>query len=275
MRYPEIFAILVVIGCIILTGCTQSSGTSPGIPAVPETTSSGPGTPVPTAAVTSVPEQVVTIIHFVSRTKTIRDSEHLFALQVPVEWNVSTHQMMSSGSPYYRTDLIAGNVFTIYTVSITNNQDMAYRDEVRQWSPAPEEKTVVINTISYDRFESASAGKTNVSYIVRRISANERGYVNVITFSANISNRFEKEDFEKVVSSFRYFSGSSASDEPGEEIPLFDPAGKIVPGKAGGLDPRLFDTSDWDSGESSSDGDSSGGDSPGGSSDCGCTGGGP
>jgi uncharacterized membrane protein YgcG len=276
MRYPEIPAILVVIGCIILSGCTQSSGTSPVTPAVPVTTVSGPVTPVPTAAVTSVPGPVVTIIHYVSLTRTIRDSERLFALQVPVEWNVSTRQMMSPGSPVYRTDLIAGNVFTIYTLSSTKNQDLIYRDEVRQWSPAPEKTTVVINNIIFDRFESASGNKTNISYIVRGTSANDRGYISVIVFSANTSNRFEKEDFEKVISSFRYFSGTAASDEPGDEIPLYDTAGKIIPGKAGSLDPRLFDTSDWDSGGSdSSGGDSSGGSSPGGSSDCGCSGGGP
>ena len=277
MRYPGIFAIFIVIGCILLAGCTQSSGTTPVIPVVPETPApgSGPGTLIPTATVTSVPKQVVTIIHYVSQKRTIRDSEHLFALQVPVEWNVSTHQIVRSGSPYYRTDLVAGSVFTIYTFSITKNQDLVYRDEFRHWSPAPIETTVVINNIIFDRFESVSESKTNVSYIVRGTSANERGYVNVIVFSANTSNRFEKEDFETVVSSFRYFRGTAASDEPGEEIPLYDPTGKAVPGKASGLDPRLFDSSDWDSGESSSDGDLSGGDSTGGSSDCGCSGGGP
>ena len=277
MKCPEIFVVLIVIGCILFAGCTQSSGTNPVIPVVPETPvpGSGPGTLIPTAAVTSVPEQVVTLIHYVSQKRTIRDSEHLFALQVPVEWNVSTHQIVRSGYPYYRTDLVAGNVFTIYTLSITKNQVQEYRDEFRHWSPAPIETTVVINNIIFDRFESASDRKTNVSYIVRGKSPNERGYVNVIVFSANTSNRFEKEDFETVVSSFRYFSGTSARDEPGEEIPLYDPAGKTIPGKASGLDPRLFDSSDWDSGESSSDGDSSGGDSTGGSSDCGCSGGGP
>ena len=60
--------------------------------------------------------------------------------------------------------------------------------------------------IIYDRFESTSNGKTTVAYVARKGSANERGYASVLVFTADTSNRFEKEDFEKIVSSFRYFS---------------------------------------------------------------------
>jgi hypothetical protein len=78
---------------------------------------------------------------------------------------------------------------------------------------------VTINDIIYDRFESASNGKTTVGYVARKGSANERGYASVLVFTADTSNRFEKEDFEKIVASFRYFSGSSAITLPGSEIP--------------------------------------------------------
>jgi hypothetical protein len=268
MRHPKIFLVLVVIGCILLAGCTQSSKTLPATTAVPQTTVTGSesGTLVPPVAATSVPRQVVTVIHYVSQIREIKDSELLFALQVPVEWNVSTCQLMRSDYPDYRTDLVADNVFSIYSYGITNNQDRAYRDEFRQWSPAPTETTVTINDITYDRFESTADGKTTVSYIVHKSSANERGYASVLVFTARDSNRFEKEDFEKVVSSFRYYGRDDISTMPGEEIPLYDLSGNVVSHK--GVGGGSLAWGQWEG--DSSEGGSTGGDSSGESSSDGC-----
>jgi uncharacterized membrane protein YgcG len=277
MRY-YLIALMVIVGIgIFSAGCIQSSGTGPVTPVV-TVTAVPPSTPlmqVPLPAATSAPQQVVTIIHYVSQVKDIKDSELLFALQVPVEWNVSSYRLMKSDYPDYRTDLVADNVFSIYSSSITKNQDQTYRDQFRQWSPAPTETTVTINNITYDRFESTLDGKTNVSYIVRKNNTNERGYASVLVFTARDSNRFEKEDFEKVVSSFRYFDRRSASTEPGEEIPLYDSSGNAVSPEASGGGSLAWgewegDSSDEDtSGAGSSGGSSSGGSSSGG---CGCGG---
>lgn len=269
MRCPGGLLFLVVIACILIAGCTQSSGTSPVTTAVPVT--SPPPAKAVTATTTTVPQPVVTVIRYVSQTKDIKDSELLFALQVPVEWNVSTYRLIKSDTPDYRTDLVADTVFSLYTYYFSQNQDQAYRDQFRQWSPAPTETTVTINDITYDRFESTSNGKTNVSYIVRKSSANERGYASVLLFTARDSNRFEKEDFEKVVSSFRYFSGRSASTEPGEEIPLYDSSGNAVSRKASGGGSLAWGEWEGDSMEGdSSGGGSSGGSSSGGGSSHGC-----
>ena len=277
MREPQtIFLILVVITCIISAGCVQSSGNSSVTPAVATSVPTlDPVTIVPTTTATSAPREVVTVIRYVSPLKDVKDSYLLFTLQVPVEWNVSTYRMMNSDTSDYRTDLVADNVFSIYSSSITKNQDQTYRDQFRQWSPAPTETTVTINNITYDRFESTSDGKTNVSYIVRKNNTNERGYASVLVFTARDSNRFEKEDFEKVVSSFRYFDRRSASTEPGEEIPLYDSSGNAVSREASGGGSLAWgewegDSSDEDtSGAGSSGGSSSGGSSSGG---CGCGG---
>ena len=48
------------------------------------------------------------------------------------------------------------------------------------------------------------------AYLVQKNSANERRHVSVLVFTALDNNRFENEDFEKLVASFRYFSGKSA-----------------------------------------------------------------
>lgn len=273
MKFREISLVAIMVFGILLAGCTQSAGTGPVTSTVPVYSPSS--TDAVTAATTTVPQPVVTIIRYVSQTKDIKDSELLFTLQVPVEWNVSTYQLMRSDYPDYRTDLVADTMFSIYSYSITKSQDQVYRNEFRQWSPPPAETTMTINNITYERFESTSDGKTRVSYIVCTSSANERGYANVLVFTARDSNRFEKEDFEKVVSSFRYFAKRSASIEPGEEIPLYDLSGNALSREANSS--RSLAWGEWEgdstdggysSGDSSS-GDSSGGGPSGGGCNCG------
>jgi hypothetical protein len=252
MREPRtIFLILVVSSCIFPAGCVQSPGSSPVTPAVPATTvpMPEPATPVPTAAVTSTPQEVVTVIRYVSPLKDVKDSGLLFTLQVPAEWNVSTYQMTNSDTSDYRTDLVADNVFTVYTYPVTRSREQAYRDQFRLGFPAPVETTVIINGIRYDRFERRVDGNTTVVYIANTNSANERGYASVLVFTARDCNRFEREDFEKVVSSFRYFSGRSSGTTPGEEIPLYDLSGNAVSRNAGGGHSLVFNSSEWDSAE--------------------------
>ena len=235
----------IVVVSILLAGCTQSPGTGPVTPAVPATIppAAEPATPAPIATVTVTTEEVVTIVHQVSQVRDIRDSELLFALQVPEEWNVTTYRISNSATAeglMYQTDLVENNTFFINTYAITRGQDQAYRDECRMWSPVPVETTVTINGITYDRFESTSDEKTTVSYVVRKSSANERGYASVLFFTANTSNRFEKEDYDKVVSSFRYFNGDDAGTMPGTEIariaPPLDSSGGTLSAKGGSSD---------------------------------------
>ena len=237
MKYYAIPLIAIVVVSIFFVGCTQSQGTVPVTPAVPVTTppTPEPASPVPAAAATSAPQQVVTIIHQVSLLKDIKDSDLLFMLKVPVEWDVTTYRLNNpddSEGLEYRTDLVKDNVFYIYTYTASRSQDQAYRDQFRKWSPAPAETTVTINEITYDRFESASSGKTHVAYVARKSSANERGYASVIVFLADTSDRFQKDDFERVVSSFRYFTAYSASAMPGTEIersnPPFETSGSAI-----------------------------------------------
>jgi len=77
-----------------------------------------------------------------------------------------------------------------------------------------------------------------VAYIARTNSANEHGYASVLVFTARDSNRFELEDFEAVVSSFRYFSAKSASTIPGDEIPFMTCREGSIP-RSG---PRIFNS---------------------------------
>ena len=230
-NHANLLVAIVVLG-ILFAGCTQSSGTGPVTTTAPISSPSPPGAVA--VAATSTPEPVFTVIRYISQTKDIKDPELLFALQVPVEWNVTTRLLddaSGSGGLIYQTDLVKNNVFFIRTWSISNSRDQAYRDEFRAWSPPPAETTVKINGITFDRFESVLGGIVRVGYVARKTSANERGYASVLYFSVDTVNPFEKEDFEKVVSSFRYFSGSDAGTLSEEEIPRYSSSGELLESK--------------------------------------------
>jgi hypothetical protein len=222
MNYPVFLLMLLMTSGLFFAGCTQSSGIGPVTPSAAVTTlpPAGPALAVPATTIPQ-PPQVVTIVHQVSRVRDVKDSELLFSLQVPVEWNLSTYRLENpenfEGS-LYQTDLLGNNTFYIQTFTNYRSREQNYRDEYRRWVPAPEETVVTINGITFDRFESTADGRTNVSYVARKTSMNEHGYLSVLAFTADTTNRFEKEDYEKVVSSFRYFSVIDTNTTPGEEI---------------------------------------------------------
>jgi hypothetical protein len=238
MRCPALFLILALItSCIFLAGCTQSSGTGPA-PTAGAVTNPPPAetaaTPLPkeagtagaAAITTTVPQQVVTIIHQVSLTRDVKDSELLFSLQVPVEWSVSTRRLANPENFIgfmYQTDLVKNNTFYIHTFTNYRSREQNYRDECQRWIPAPNRTVVTINGLTFDRFESTANGRTNVTYVMRPAGMNEAGYLSVLAFSADTNNRFEKEDFDKVVASFRYYSRDKVSTMPCEEIPRIAP----------------------------------------------------
>jgi hypothetical protein len=252
MRCPGIFLFLVVIACVLLAGCTQSAGTGPVTPAVTATTpaTADPVTPDPapaetgavvTAVATAVPQEVVTIVHYIPLVKDVKDSAHLFSLQVPAEWSVSTYQLENPENfegVMYQTDLVRNNTFYIHTFSNYRNRDQNYRDECKRWVPAPNATVVTINGITFDRFESTSGGKTNVTYVARNYCANNFGFLTVIAYTADANNPFAVEDYDRVVSSFRYYGHDEISKMPGEEIKMLLPdevdAGSARSAVAGG-----------------------------------------
>jgi hypothetical protein len=245
MKYYAILMTAVMVAGIFFAGCAQSGGNAPVTPGVPATPlpASVAATLVPATVATGSPQQIVTITHQISQQKELKDSELLFTLQVPVEWDVTTYRVNNpddSEGLQYRTDLIRDDIFYIYTYTASRSQDQAYRDQFRKWSPAPIETTISINGITYDRFESTSSGKTHVAYVARKGSANERGYASVLVFTANDSNRFEKDDYEQVVSSFRYLSAATVTEMPATEIersnPPFETSGSATSGKSGSSD---------------------------------------
>jgi hypothetical protein len=218
--------IILLVALVLSTGCTQSS---PGPASRPDTLMTTAPTAIPaTAAETAVtvtssaPQAIVTVIHYIEPAKAWKDTELHFGFDTPRTWAVTTRQLnLPEGSQglEYQTDLIAGDVFSIGTYPVSRNQDQAYRNTFRAWIPAPAESTVSYNGITYDRFESAKDGKISVGYVAQKSSANDLGYASVIIFRANASHPFEKDDYDKVAASFRYFTKNQAPAVTGEEIP--------------------------------------------------------
>lgn len=211
---------VLLIALLLSAGCTQTAPapvaqtvtTTPAIPAI---------TPM-TTVTTSVPQVIVTKIHYILPTKVWKDSELHITFAAPQDWTVTTRRMsMPEGSQglMYHTDLVSNDVFYVRTFPISLNQDQAYRDTFRTWDPTPVQTTVTLNDITFDRFESTKDGKTHVGYVAQKGSANDIGFSSVLVFTSDASHPFEKEDFDKVVASFAYFTKRQADTMPGEEIP--------------------------------------------------------
>ena len=255
---------MVIIACILIAGCTQSAATGPVITVAPVTSSppTEPSTPVPTAVETAVPaaaatvtpKEVVTIIHYIPLVKDVKDSSLLYSLQVPVDWTPSSYRLENPENYegfMYQTDLVKNNTFYIHTYENYRNRDQNYRDNARRWVPAPNETVVNINGITFDRFESTANGKTNVTYVARQVCMNEFGYLSVLSFTVDTSNRFAVEDYDRVVASFRYYDRDSVSTMPGTEIT------RIIPENEGGSVRSAFNSGSSSAGGSSSSSSSS------------------
>jgi hypothetical protein len=217
--------LILLIALILAAGCTQSQPAPQPVtatPALPPTTPALPaGTSAPGVTV-SAPQVTVTIIHLIVPTKAWKDSELHIAFDAPEDWTVTTMPVkLPEGSQglIYQTNLDPAGAFNITTFPISLNGDQAYRDTFRTWDPAPVQTTVTINGIVFDRFESTRNGKSQVGYVAQKASANDIGFSSVLRYTTDASRPFDREDFEKVVASFSYFTGRNASAEPGMEIP--------------------------------------------------------
>lgn len=217
-------ALILVIALVILSGCTQSQPAAtpqPDVTLVPTTQDIQETTGAPQKT-TAAPVVTVTVIRRVEVQKAWKDSNLRITFNAPSSWDVTTWRRdLPEGSQglEYKTQLVSGDVFYIMTFPISRNQDQDYRNIFRMWAPAPEESTVTINTIVFDRFESTKDEKTQVAYVARKSSANDLGFSSVIYYVADTTKQFEKDDFEDVVQSFAYLSKDTAAAAPGTEIP--------------------------------------------------------
>jgi hypothetical protein len=219
--------LILLILLILSAGCTRSSPAPAArpvatAPALPPATAAPTAETSPAVVITSPPQVIVTLVHYIVPTKAWKDSELHFAFEAPEDWNVTTRLVsLPEGSQglVYRTELVPDDVFSIVTYPVSLNQDQAYRDTFRTWSPAPVESTVTSHGIILDRFESSLNGTSHVGYVVQKGSASDIGFASVLVYTTDTSRPFDKADFEKVVASFTYFTKDQAANVTGEEIP--------------------------------------------------------
>jgi hypothetical protein len=216
---------IVFLGIILVAGCTQQTKTPQPVPSTRETTTAG--TSVPVNAITSPASTRPPV----SLDKTIKDSELDFALSVPSTWNGTTIRSINAEGFEglgYLTNFSrdagkpvsdSSEEFTILTYAITRGQDQSFRTDLREnWIPQPAESTVTVNNIVFDRFETSSNGITAVAYVVRKASANEKGFASVIFFKVrDAGSTYSAETFDAVAQSFRYLTQKEVASLPGEE----------------------------------------------------------
>jgi hypothetical protein len=162
--------------------------------------------------------------------KTIKDSELGFVMQVPESWEVTT-EWLTPPEGYaglvYRTDLYGkyqkmydGTYeypdFYITTYAISRDWDQAMRADNRKhhWN----ESTVIINKLVFDRYELKTNDTVLVEYIMRKTSANLRGFANVIFLKIDSSSVYQQGDLESLVSTFHYITAEEVKSPGVEEI---------------------------------------------------------
>jgi len=217
----------VTIACS--SGCTRpmSSPSSENMTIPPRTTAPtvSSSSPLQPSSTTVTPQEVMVTS---GPLKTIKDSELWFTMQVPESWEVTTERVSNPEGYeglvymtylYNNPDLSNTHEFFIITYAISRGQDQAFRDYYRDtWTPLPNETTVTINGIIFDRFESKSNDHVEVAYVVRKGSANERGFASVIEYSLNSSSQYQQKDFESFLSTFQYKGAKDIKSVAGEDI---------------------------------------------------------
>ena len=224
MKY--LFFIGLLVAGIITAGCISENKNTIVTPTqtTPPMISTSSSTIQPFSTTVTHKETMETL----GPLKTIKDSELWFTMQVPESWKVTTERL-SNPKGYeglvYMTYLYDNSVlsntheFYIITYAITLDFDQDVRNYYRAtWTPLPNETTVKINGIIFDRFESKSDDNVKVAYVVRKGSANERGFASVIEYSCNSSSQYQQKDFESFISTFQYKGSKDIKSVAGEEI---------------------------------------------------------
>lgn len=226
--HRPVVVVFLLVSALITAGCSQPVNT--GIPVLPSPAASEtvpfPAPSLPPPSVLPAPRGVATTIATrqpLQLKKTVKETELLFSLVVPDSWELETERL-SSPNRYtglsYLTALPHDSSFTILTYGITRGQDQDIRNFIRKnWVPKPAETTVVVNSITFDRFESTDGGDTAVAYVVRKASANEKGFTSWISCTITPSGRLSLEDCDALVATFRYLSLKEEASGSGRVIP--------------------------------------------------------
>ncbi len=241
-------SLLVALACAIavmlaIAGCTQTDQPSPAPSPVPTTVPTQPPTTVSTPVPTTVIPLPTMTAPAVPLPKSIRDSPLLFTISAPAGYAGTTIRAVTSErNILYKTTIFnpairgansiivdnSGNYLeladslTIFSYSASLSVDQNIRNFIRESGAVFNESVVTYNGITYTRFDaegdpySGTPDKT-VIFVGNKASANEKGYLPVMIYTMTSDGTLSQATYENMVQSFRFYTGRTIGDAPGEE----------------------------------------------------------
>ena len=238
MRRIVLICAIILVALVIVGGCIQQR--SNGKPVLPSQQTVGVVTPRPTIEPQDTIPSSITFFPTsmphppVPLNKTIKDPVLNLAINVPENWKGKTIRMNNpegyEGLGYLTqftqdTGIPVSNdneKFSIITYAISRGQDQSFRNYYRDsWIPKPQESTVTINGIIFDKFLSSNGKNTAVAYVTKKASANEKGFASVIYFQVNEEkSTYGINTYEEIAKSFRYLTKKEIDTLSVEEIEI-------------------------------------------------------
>jgi hypothetical protein len=237
---PAGLACMAVV-LLLAAGCTMPAQPQPA--PVPVTVT----TEVPIVVTTSMPTLMTPVPAMIAPASplpaTIRDTPLLFTISSPAGYAGTTIRAKTSDySILYKTTVFnpavsGANVtaddnsgvyrqladsLTIFSYSSSLSVDQNIRDIIRNAGAAFTESTAGYGGITYTRFDvvndpyDGTPGET-VIFVGDKASANENGYLPVLIYTITPGGTVNNATFEKMVQSFRYYTGRKITDAPGTE----------------------------------------------------------
>jgi len=241
-------SLLVASACAIAVllaaaGCTQAVQSPPTPSPVPTTVPTEPTTAVPTPVPTTPIPLPTTTAPAIPLPKSIRDSPLLFTISAPDGYAGTTIRAATSEhNILYKTTIFnpargganstindnSGNYaeladsLTIFSYSSSLSVDQNIRNTIRGSGVAFRESEVTYNGITYIRFDAGSdpysgTPSETVVFVGNKASANEKGYFPVMIYTMTPGGTLSQATYENMVQSFRYYTGRTIGNAPGEE----------------------------------------------------------
>ncbi len=241
-------SLLVALACaiavlLVAAGCTQTVQPPPTPSPVPTTVPTEPPTTVSTPVTTTPIPLPTTTAPAISLPTSIKDTPLLFTISAPNGYAGTTIRATTSEhNILYKTTIFnpaisganrtindnSGNYtelsdsLTIFSYSASLSVDQNIRNFIRGSGAVFNESTVTYNGITYIRFDAESdpysgTPSETVVFVSNKASANEKGYLPVMIYTMTTDGTLSKATYENMVKSFRYYTGRTIGNAPGEE----------------------------------------------------------
>jgi hypothetical protein len=211
---------LLAAGCTGTTNPVKITGTVVNSTAIPESVAPvatvNPALPV--AAATEALQPAFAPL------KTVKDSDMLFSMQIPEDWNATTANQGFGGDWEGDVNFISflpdGSFQLVAYAHIASGQDQNIRNYYRaNMFGKPAETQVPLGGRTFDRLEVANDSSDYVIYVGGPGAENEKGYDYYFAYVLNRSTSGNHDEYEKIIRSFRILTVRTIGSTPGEEIP--------------------------------------------------------